>query len=283
MVPVSVKIVGPARDQVRTYRYEIARHPRLSAMLASTAAGNSLTVQSDLPRDHTVAYRVSVKPVGRPAVVRDNLAVSPDADMYVESQVRSVVGLAMDNPYRSVDIESVDVEATIEPVCRLADIQEVRLQRNTVRPGGTVPIDMKVRPYRCEPKWLRVEVTVPPEYDEGTYRLSLCGADEALRSEMREAPARFRPEDVDSMFDIMGRSERRDQLYVRLERRGDGLSVGRDELPNLPPSMRTIIAESARRQVSGVTAPRVTRQPMPFLIQGSGEVSITVDRHAPEP
>ncbi|MCX5655503.1 MAG: hypothetical protein NTY65_12730 [Planctomycetota bacterium] len=282
MVPISVKVVGPAKGAVRTYHYEMIRNPKLSPALAGMATGNSLVVQSDLPRDHTVAYRVTVKPVGRPAVVRENLACSPNADGYLEYQVRTMLMLAMDNPYFSLPIESVEVEATIEPESHQAEIQEVRALRNSVRPGGTMPVEMKVRPYRSEPRWLRVEVHVPDDYAEGSYRLTLCGADEALRSEMREAPARFRPDDMDSLLAILGRNERRDQLFVRLEAPGDGLAIGRDELPNLPPSMRTILGESARRQTSDIAQPRVSRQTVPYVLQGSGDVTITVDRHAPE-
>jgi hypothetical protein len=215
-------------------------------------------------------------------VVRENLAVSPDADGYIEMQVRMMLLMAMDNPYCRLPVESVEVEATIEPESRQAEIQEVRPLRNAVRPGGMMPVEMKVRPYRADPRWLRVEVQVPADYAEGSYRLTLCGADEALRSEMREAPARFRTDDMDSLLKILGRSERRDQLFVRLEAPGDGLAIGRDELPNLPPSMRTILAESARRQTSGIAQPRVSKQAVPYVLQGSGDVTITVDRHAPE-
>jgi hypothetical protein len=283
MVPISVRITGPAKGAVRSYRYEVIRHPMLSPMLAATATGNSLVVQSDLPRDHTVSYRVTVKPVGRPPVVRDNLAVSPGADMYLESQVRTVLMLAMDNPFCGVPVESVEVEAAIEAESRLAEIEEVRALRNAVRPGGTLPVEIKVRPWRAEPKWMRVDVPVPADYPDGTLRATLCGADEALRGERRDAPARFRPEDIDSLLAILGRSERRDQLFIRLDAPGDGLAIGRDELPNLPATMRAVLAESARRQVSGVSQPRVTRQPVPYVLQGSGDVTITVDRHAPEP
>jgi len=282
-VPISVKVTGPSAGIVRTYRFEMIRSRRLSPMLAATAASNSLEAHAQLPRDYTIAYRVSVKPVGRPAIVRENLAVSPDGDMHFEGQVRTLVGMTLENPFRNLDVESVDVEATIEPVSRMAEIHEVRLLRNVVRPGGTVPIDMNIRPWRAEPKWTRVEVQVPADYPEGTYRLRLCGADDSLRQEMREAPARFQPDDIDGLLALLGRNERRDQLVVRLDVPGDGLAIGRDELPRLPPAMRSVLADSARRQVFGVRQPRITRQPMPYVLQGSGEVEVTVNRHAPEP
>jgi hypothetical protein len=283
MVPIAVKVTGPTPGMVRSYRYEVVRHRSLTSMLSATAVAGSLTALSDLPYEHTVAYRVAIKPVGWPAVVRENLVVSPDGDAYVESQVRMAVVLLTENPYQALAVESIEVEATVEPSSRLAEIQEARALRNAVRPGGTVPVEIKIRPWRSEPRWMRVEVPVPADYPDGTYRLSLCGADDALRQEMREAPARFRPDDVESLLAILGRNERRDQLFVRLEAPGDGVAIGRDELPNLPPSMRSILSESARRQVSSVAVPRITRQAMPFVLQGSGDVTVTVNRNAPEP
>jgi len=283
MMPVSVQIAGPSKGAVRSYRYEVIRHPRMTPMLAGGAVGNSIVVQSDLPRDHTVSYRVSVKPEGRRQIVRENLAVSPDADGYVENQVRAMLVLLMDNPYGRVAVESVQVEAVVEPESRLAEIQEVRPLRTAVRPGMAVPVELRIRPWRAEPRWMRVDVPVPADYPDGTYRATLCGADEALRSEMRDAPARFRPENVESLLEVLALGERRDQLFIRLERPGQGLAIGRDELPNLPPTMRTVLSESARCQVSAVAQPRVTRRTVPYVLQGSGDVTITVDRHAPDP
>jgi len=283
MVPIHVTVIGPGKAPDRTYACEMVHHRRLSPILAAAAAGGGLTATSELPQDHTVSYRIRVKPVGYDPIVRENLAVSPNADNFVENQVRSLVGLLMENPFRALKVESVDVQVTVEVVSRLAEIQEVRALRNTVRPGESLPVEVKVRPWRAAPEWLKVEVAVPADYPDGPCRLSLCGADDALRQEMREAPARFRPDDIDGLVGLMRRSERRDQLFIRLDAPGEGIAIGTDELPNLPGSMRTILSGSARRQVTGVRTPRVTMRPMPYVLQGSGDVEFTVNRFAPAP
>ena len=283
MVPVTVKITGPGAGVERTFHMEVARHRRLLPMLASMVVGDSLTAHSELPRDHTILYRLAIKPVGHDAIVRENMAVGPDADMYLEGQIRGVVGLMVENPFQNLDLESVEAQIQIEPSSRLAEILEVRPLRNAVRPGQKVPVDIRIRPFRAEPRWIQVEVPIPADYPEGSFRLTLCGADEAVRAEMREVPARFRPEDVDSMLSVLRRNERRDQLFMRLEAPGAGVSIGREELPDLPPTMKTILSDSARQQVSGVALPRVSKQVMPYELHGSGDITVTVDRHAPQP
>jgi hypothetical protein len=164
----------------------------------------------------------------------------------------------------------------------LAEIEEARPLRNAVRPGDTVTIELKIRPWRAEPAWTTVEVKVPADFPEGTCRLYLCGADEALRQEQREVPVRFRPDDVDSLLATMQRGERRDQLFIRIEAPGAGLAIGQQELPNLPPTMRAVLADSARRQVTGVTGALVTKQASPYILSGSRTVEIAVSRKAPE-
>jgi hypothetical protein len=282
MVPVTIRQSGPGKGHERIYRCEMVHNRILSPRLVAAVTGNALTAETELPLDHTITYRVTVKPVGRDPVVRDNVAVSPNGDAYLEGQVRAVVGLLMENPFNLMKVESVEVQATVEVGSRLAEIEEARPLRNAVRPGDTVPIELKIRPWRAEPAWTTVEVKVPADFPEGTCRLYLCGADEALRQEQREVPVRFRPDDVDSLLATMQRGERRDQLFIRIEAPGAGLAIGQQELPNLPPTMRAVLADSARRQVTGVTGALVTKQASPYILSGSRTVEIAVSRKAPE-
>ena len=282
MVPITVKIIGPGKGRERIYKCEMVHNRLLSPRLAASTTGNALTAESELPLDHTVSYRVTVKPAGRDPIVRENVAVSPNGDAYLEGQVRNVVGLVMENPFSNMKVESVEVQAMVEAGSRLAEIEEARPLRNAVRPGDTVPVELKIRPWRAEPTWTTVEVKVPADYPEGACRVTLCGADEALRQEQRDAPARFRPEDADSLLESMQRGERRDQLFVRLEAPGAGLAIGREELPNLPATMRAVLADSARRQVTGVAGALVTKQASAYILAGSRQVEIVVSRKAPE-
>lgn len=283
MVPMTVKVTGPAKGRERLYRCEMAHHRAMTSMFSGMVAGGSLTAHNELPIDHTVAYRVSVKPAGREPIVRENLTVSPDGDAYVAAVVRGIVRMVMDNPFQNLTLESVEVQATIEPVSRMAEIEEIRPLRNAVRPGGTVPVELKIRPWRAEPQWIKVDVKVPDDHPQGKCVVTLCGADEAQRQEMREAPIRFQPDDLGSMLAHLARDERRDQLFVRIQAPGEGLAIGRQELPNLPASRRTVLADSARRRVTGVTGAVVTRKAMPFVLRGAAQFEVAVDDRAPEP
>ena len=283
MVPMTVKVTGPAKGRERLYRCEIAHHRAMTAMYSGVVAGGSLTAHTELPIDHTVAYRVSVKPAGREPIVRENLTVSPDGDAYVAAVVRGIVRMVMDNSFQNLTLESVEVQATIEPVSRMAEIEEIRPLRNAVRPGGTVPVELKIRPWRAEPQWIKVDVKVPDDHPQGKCVVTLCGADEAQRQEMRETPIRFQPDDLGSMLAHLARDERRDQLFVRIQAPGEGLAIGRQELPNLPASRRTVLADSARRRVTGVTGAVVTRKAMPFVLRGAAQFEVAVDDRAPEP
>jgi hypothetical protein len=281
-VPITIKVLGPAKGHERTYRCDMIHHRLLSPRMVATAVGNGLTAESELPMDHTIKYRLTVKPVGREPIVRDNLAVSPGGDMYIETQARSLVTQIMDNQFAPMAVESVDLQATVEAVSHMAEIQEVRPLRNAVRPGEDVAIEMKIKPWRAEPVWTKVDVKVPADYPDGTCRVTLCGADDALRQEQREAPARFRPDDADSLLALLKREERRDQLFIRTEVPGAGLAIGREELPNLPGAMRTILADSAKRQVTPVAGALVTRIPVfGYVLPGGRTVEIAVNRKAP--
>jgi len=252
-----------------------------SPILAGAVTLNSLLVRSEWPIDHTVAYRVAVKPVGRDPIVRENFAVSPDGAMGVTAQVRSIVSLLMENPFEPLAVESIDVSADVEPKSRLAAIETARLLTNAVRPGGAVAAELRIRPWRGEPFWMPLSVAVPGDYPEGAYRLTFCGADEALRQEARETPARFSPRDIEGLLWVLRHDLARNQLFTRLEAPGEGLAVGDEELPNLPPSMRAILSDAARLRVAGLRGSRVSAQPVPWVLSGEASLEVTVDRRAP--
>jgi len=281
MVPLRVTVRGPGAGDECSFRYEVIRHRLFSPILASAATLNSLLVRSELPIDHTVAYRVVVKPVGREPIVRENFAVSPDGAMRVTAQVRSIVSLLMENPFEPLTVESIDVSADVEPKSRLAAIETARLLTNAVRPGGAVAAEVRIRPWRGEPFWMPLSVAVPEDYPEGAYRLTFCGADEALRQEARETPARFNPRDIEGLLWVLRHDLARNQLFTRLEAPGEGLAVGDEELPNLPPSMRAILSDAARLRVAGLRGSRVSAQAVPWVLSGEASLEVTVDRRAP--
>jgi hypothetical protein len=282
MVPVTVKVTGPGKGLERSYASEMINSRDMSSLLSATAVGAGIIAHSMPPLDHTVRYSVRVKPVGQKALVRENVAVSPDADSYVMAVVRHLVSMAMENPFENLDLESVEAEVHIEPGRRMAEIEKSRALRNRVRPGGTMPIEVRIRPWRQAPRWLTVEVPIPEDYPDGTYTVVVCGGEEALRQERQEVPARFDPQDLAGMLDLITRENPRDRLYVRLERPGRGIAIGTNELPNLPGSMRSVLTTSARRQVTPVRPSRVATRPMDWVMMGGRKLTITVDREAPE-
>lgn len=281
MAPVVVTVRGPDAAEARTYRYEMVRHRMLSPLLAAVSALSSLEARRALPEEHTVSYRVSVKAAGLEPVVQENLAVSPGGGDAVAMLARSIVGLLSNNPFHRYAVESVEVEATIEAAARLAEVMEARVLANAVRPGAAVQAQVRIKPWRKDPQWLTIPVEVPADYPDGTYRLTFCGADDAARQEMAENPARFRVRDAEGLIRVLRYALARDRLYVRLEAPGEGLAIESRELPNLPPTMRAILSESAPVPPMPVRRTMVTARPMPHVLAGSATADVTVDRRAP--
>jgi len=281
-VPVTVTVRGPDPGAPRVYHYQVIHHRMMSGLLAAMATQNSLLVRSELPRDHTVSYRVAIKTAEQGSVVHDNLAAGPDGDMQVQVRIRGLMALLMENPFRNLTVQGVEVEVQVEAENRLATIEDVHVAKRAVRPGTSVPVEVKVRPWRQEPRWMRINVDIPKDYPKGTYRLVVCGGDESRQNDMRDAPARFRPTDLGGFVRLLRIDERRDRVYVRLEAPGEGIAVGPDELPDLPPSMRSVLAEAARNDVTTLRGSRVASQPVPYVLGGEESAEIKVDEYAPE-
>jgi len=281
MVPVEVEVLGPDEKARQLYRYRIVHHRLLSGSLATAAAINSLLANRDLPEEVTLRYNIRIEPHGRDAIVLKNVYSGRMAMFAILFQLMGTTDVVMNNVFEPLSLKAVRASIQVVPKTHLARIRSARAMKNAVRPGQDMPVEIILQTYRGPDKRIVELVPIPAGIPNGTYRLTVCGAAESLREEMRERPNRYRPRSVEEMLWILRRDEPQDSLFLRFHLpAAKGLAVAGDELPGLPESVRTILAESAQ-DVNNIEQPRVTRKPMDMVIGGFQNVMIRVDDRAP--
>lgn len=282
MVPVKIEVLGPDEKARVLYRYQIVHHRWLSSSLLATALMNSILAKSDLPPDVTIKHDVRIEIEGGDPIILKNLSSGPMSLYSILYQVMGTTSVVMDNVFKPLRLKSVSATIQIIPKARLARIRSVRVMRNAVRPGQSMPIEIIFQIYKGKDLRVIEEVPIPQDVPNGTYRLTVCGASEALRAEMSEMPNRYNPRSVDDMLWILRRDEAQDNLFLRFHLpTGTGLAVEGDELPNLPESMRKVLGQSVR-EVSRIRQPKVVRKQMDMLIGGYQNVMIPVSDRAPK-
>jgi hypothetical protein len=279
MIPVSVKVHEPGQERV--YHYQAMQHHLMTPWIIGTGLMASLLAHQNLPEEHTLKYRLGVtyERLGR-------FAVNNFSSMRGLSEVRSdlvePMSMLMDNAFGRARVGEVQIDVSVEPKASTANIERGDMARSHFKPGESIDVAIRWRPYRAQPFVRHYTMKLPDNLPDGPYQLTVGGWQTQLMGLRTDKPHLFRTE---SMSDILGAAERiasvrTDRLYMRLEIHRGGLAMGKTELPELPSFRRQILDEAKLRAVQSYSEPLVVEQAVPFAVNGEQRFTIQVSRRA---
>jgi hypothetical protein len=278
MVPMTVTVDLAGKKE--TYRYELARHDRLTAFMVRLAILNSVTSRHDLPAQHTIRYDAVVAFAGVRSPLKLGNVVSGQGPMPAAMAIAVPVAVLMDNPLGKSRPEQIDVTLSIEARSSAATMIEARLERDRVRPGEKIPVAITLRPFQRDPETVKFDVPVPADTPDGRYELFICDAINFIRRERVEAPHRFDPSDTARLFALAEYDEPNTSIFARLRVPEGGLALDGHELADLPGSRVQIIADGRRTNVLPFLTPVVVRTATPYVISGRARFFVQVDKRA---
>ncbi len=85
------------------------------------------------------------------------------------------IGLLLYNRFQEVDIYDVTLEIAISERNMTATIEDIEVQEDEIQPGGTLPLEVILRPYRQEPIVKEMELEIPEDAPEGEMMLAVYG------------------------------------------------------------------------------------------------------------
>jgi len=167
-------------------------------------------------------------------------------EMTVETTVP--VALLMNNPYRDVKIESIDVEVNISAKNVEGYIWSVELSDSQVKPGDQVRFAVVLESFLAEKKRYEGSISLPKELRPGKYELLVCGARHYLRYLRSAAPYRFVPQNFSGLVESLNSILRvkRDRLYCLLTLPPGGVALEKAELPDLPATKALVLQDATR-------------------------------------
>lgn len=286
MVPVTMTVLREPAGQSRTFNVKVARQRAMLGSLIYSVLTNSVDMEGDLPEELTAQLKVVLDVDGRaPFVIHDVFSGSGfaagRAPQALFNQVPSLINHLMYNQFRSVRLNRVECTAEIQPGRRTADIEAVELESDIVSPGETLKAVVSLRPYKGLRQRVPLTLKVPIDFPEGSYTASITDELNSARQDLRDNPNLSNPPDIDHLFQSVQiqTGAKRTTLVLRLPTPAVGVAMNGKSLPNLPPSMVQILAQSRRTGVQHISGALVARQPTEWVIQGNDSVRFAVSRN----
>ncbi len=271
MIGLKINVERYNDPKKRSYECRIVNDRILTPQLLRSALAGAVLMAGSLPPDNTLEYRVFLGVSGEQAVDFENTATGAGLMNMVRDGI-SPVALLLNNPYRAVDMDSLDFDIRVSSENTSAAIWSVDLSDRVVKPGEKFRVEVVLECFQDRKRKYVFELQVPKGLKPGRYDVIVCGGDGYGNFLRRTVWQRFVPESLPSLIDAMNEVGRirRDRLHCILVLPPEGVIVDKAELPDLPPTKALILSDAGRA---------ASVQPYPHWVEQSVDAGrIVLDR-----
>ncbi|HUW18067.1 MAG TPA: hypothetical protein VMW16_02060 [Sedimentisphaerales bacterium] len=251
MIPLAITVDRYNDTETRVYNCRLANNRLFTPILLRFAVAGAVLMLGGLPPDHMIEYSVTIGIEGSEPITFENVSTSQGLDeIMMESTVP--VAILMNNPYRGVGIESVEMHVRIVPKNVASHIWSVGISDSRIKAGQEVEIAVVVESFLAEKKKYRGSLKIPGELAPGKYDLVVCGGYGYQQFLMKAAPHRFIPQNLPSLIEAINDilHIKRDRLYCLLLLPAGGVTLEKAELPDLPPTKALVLQDAKRTLMS---------------------------------
>ncbi|NJL31070.1 MAG: hypothetical protein HC898_05275 [Phycisphaerales bacterium] len=173
--------------------------------------------------------------------------------------------------------------AGVKPGIEVLTLVQARVEQTQLKPGQTVIIQLVLQPFGKPRFTRRVEFPLPANLPDGSYQLMLGDASTYHSQMMDLRPHRSQLQRIEDVLQSLQElaTLRDDALYLSMTVPGEGLAVGRTELPLLPSSRRAMLTAPSGTSVSPMGSWTQKIIPMEAVVQGSLMLAIQVKKETP--
>ncbi len=280
MVPFDVTIQDVRGE--RSYNYNLVQEWFFTSQLLGMATQQSIFAHSSPPRFHTIEYTVETTFKGLGTFSTKNIS-SQDAGLIAIFDTMMPVAAMMNSPYGEAELESAKLHVEIRKGASMATLVDMLIPKTTYKPGETVVFDTTWMHAMQEPVYrnARYEYVIPENVPDGTYKLLVGSAISQIRALQAERPHLFETRSLEELLaglNLLG-EYREDRLYFRMEMPGEGVAIGKMEMPDLPGFQRKILLQNKPSDIYSISNSHVATRDLDFIPRGQRIFAIKVQRH----
>jgi hypothetical protein len=243
-------------DPVHGFELEVARIQDFTPVLVaiSSLAALEASSQTGGSQGLDMDARFSLKDDGILDIRQSFDGVS--APLQSAVYLLAYTGYLLNNPLKSVDLESVEVRLKQYANPRTISLVGAHAAQPSVYPGQTVPIHLDLAAYRGARSKRSLEIQVPPTAPAGRY--SLLVGDGPSVDAARISFEKALPIDFDQALSFLRSLHSRNELVVLGIYGEEGISQSGEVMPHLPGSIKSIwrAANSSGAIPLGITVAR---------------------------
>lgn len=277
MIPVSVRL-RTSRDQVETYKYEVANDRFLTPLLLNMTLYSTITSTERVAGESTVTVDGRIILEGQPEIRLERRFSANSAAVSAAQSIAAPVSALLTSGFENVRLKGITLDITATDAKSEAALERVTVDKIEVKRNETIEAQAYIRTEAGRQFVERIPVRIPSDVPPGQLLL-FVGDGNSLQQNLSAAQSMV-PSNLSELVETINKIKKSDRLYVKLFRITPGAVIGHDELPNLPPSVVATLTSdrSAGGYIPTPLSPIYERElpPAEYVIQGQQLIAINV-------
>jgi hypothetical protein len=280
-VPLAIRLAeenGVARD----FKLEITRDKILSPLLVNMAVSALLSSEERSYGNMTYAldgdvYLDNGSSVHLEDLFSGNLDTAPTS---MSGLLTAVVFYLANNEFEDAGIHQVELRVKALEEVKFATLERVWLDKYEAAPGERIQVKIFYRTFGGQSFQESVEIDAPPLPAGSEFNLVI--ADAASMHQLETTLYRsqdFVPRSFSQLIRILNNLRKNDRIYFKMMAAKPGLFLKGEEMPNLPPSVKSMFASpratSAPTELTRSTL-REYQLPIPYVFRGLAVIPVRI-------
>jgi hypothetical protein len=282
MIPLNVSVYNES-GEVDEYGVQVAEDKILTPSFINIAIANILTSHQREYGDLTLEFVGDVfLDNGQSIHLEDLFSGNFNSSVTnLSSLVASVVFFLSNNEFRDLSIHKIDLKIRASERTSSAFLDKVLCDRYDAKPGEPIGIKVFYRTFRGEGRMEEIPLTTPNLPSGSEFYLAVADAASMSAIEMNQYRVRgFIPRSFYQLVRILGNLRKNNRIYFKIFASKPGLFLKGEEMPNLPPTMKSMFTSSRAASSSPTELTRSTlgeyQMPVPHVFQGAVVIPIKI-------
>jgi len=281
LIPMTIELTG-STGAPREFKIEVVRDKILSPLLINMTVASILSSEERSYGNMTYAlegdvYLENGSSVHLEDLFSGNLDTAP---VSLSGLLTAVVFYLVNNEFEEAGIHQIKLKARALEEVKFASLERVWLDKYEAAPGERIQVRIYYRTYGGETLQEAVDIDAPP-LPAGS-EFSLVIADAASMHQLEASLYRsqdFVPRNFSQLVRLLNNLRKNNRIYFKMMASKPGLFLKGEEMPNLPPSIKSMFASprasSAPTELTRSTL-REYQLPIPFVFRGMAAVPVRI-------
>jgi len=283
-VPLEVRL-SEAGGRAREFKVDLANDKILTPLLVNMTVASLLASEDRSVGDLSYALEGDVYLDNGASVHLEDLFSGnlDESKTNLSGLLTAVVYFLSNNEFQTVGIHRIKLNIGAVEEVRFSSLERVWLDKYEVSAGEPIQVKIYCRAFGGQSFEEEVVIETPPLPAGSEFHLVIADAASIRQVENLQYRSQdFVPRNLGQLIRILNNLRKNNRIYFKLMASKPGLFVKGEEMPNLPPSMKSLFA-SPRAAASAPT--ELTRStlreyqlPIPYVFRGMASIPVKIKR-----